>query len=132
MKYYSVQRPIESGGYPKPEGNAITEIMNFEQQIFCEEIGQEVWGYVCYERPLSREQQESYDLAIGDAEWKTWAEREAGTILSAPSVHKSGRLLEAFIEALKGVGESEQHTALGKFWEILQGTSLDFRFHQKF
>lgn len=124
MRYYSAQRPIVPDGYPKPEGNAITEILNFEKKTFCEEIGQEVWGYVCYERPLSREQQETYELATGDAEWKTWAESEAGTILSAPSVHKSGRLLEAFIEILEGAGEPEQSTALERFWEILRGTSF--------
>lgn len=124
MRYYSTQRPIVPGSYPKPEGNAVTEILNFEKKAFCEEIGQEVWGYVCYERPLSREQQETYELATGDAEWKTWAKSEAGTILSAPSVHQSGRLLEAFIEILEGAGVPEQSTALEQFWEILRGTSF--------
>lgn len=124
MRYYSAQRPIVPGGYPKPEGNAVTEIMNFEQQIFCEEINQDVWGYICYEGPLSREQQSAYEFIISEVDWQVWVRDKTLDILSAQSVHESGQMLEAFIDALEEAGKPEQHTALEKFWEILRGTSF--------
>lgn len=124
MRYYSAQRPIVPGGYPEPEGNAVTEIMNFEQQIFCEEINQDVWGYVCYERTLTWEQQSAYGFVISEVDWQVWVRDKTLAILSAPSVHESGQMMEAFIEALEEIGESEQRTALEKFWEILRGTSF--------
>lgn len=124
MRYYSTQRPIVPGGYPRPEENAVTEIMNFEQQIFCEEINQDVWGYICYERPLSWEQQSAYEFIISEVDWQVWARDKTLAILSAKSVHESGQMLEAFIDALEEAGKPEQHTALEKFWEILRGTSF--------
>lgn len=45
MRYYSTQRPIMPGSYPKPAGNPVVEIRNFDARVFCGEIGREAWGY---------------------------------------------------------------------------------------
>lgn len=62
MRYYSTQRPIVPGSYPKPQGNTVKEIRNFDERTYCEEIGREVWGYIEYERPLHRDTAADYEL----------------------------------------------------------------------
>ena len=52
MRYYSTQRPIMPGSYPKPAGNPVVEIRNFDARVFCGEIGREAWGYIEYEQAL--------------------------------------------------------------------------------
>ena len=53
MKYYSIKRPITPGSFPKPEGNNVLEIHNFDSETYCEKVGREVWGYIVYEHPLA-------------------------------------------------------------------------------
>lgn len=65
MRYYSTQRPIMPGGFPKPSGNKVTEVQNFDGRVYCEEIGREAWGYIEYEHPISDELRWQYDLAEG-------------------------------------------------------------------
>lgn len=37
MRYYSTQRPVMPGGFPKKP--AVEKIENFDTKTFCEEIG---------------------------------------------------------------------------------------------
>ncbi|MDD3337831.1 MAG: hypothetical protein PHS82_03130 [Lachnospiraceae bacterium] len=60
MRYYSTQRPIMPGGYPNAAD--VTEINNFDEKAFCEEIGAKAWGYVDYWGSLSPEQIADYEL----------------------------------------------------------------------
>lgn len=53
MRYYSTQRPIAPGSFPKPPFNKVQEIHNFDSKTFCKEIGREAWGYIEYERLLN-------------------------------------------------------------------------------
>ena len=62
MRYYSTQRPVGPGTFPKPEGNKVVELHNFYGKTFCEELGREAWGYIDYEQALSPEQAASYEL----------------------------------------------------------------------
>ncbi|WP_243154251.1 hypothetical protein [Pseudoflavonifractor sp. 60] len=62
MRYYSTQRPIGPGTFPKREWNKVLEIHNFDQKTYCEEIGREAWGYIDYEKPLDRYDCSSYEL----------------------------------------------------------------------
>ncbi len=32
MKYYSTQRPVAQGTFPKPDGNRVIEIVNFDKR----------------------------------------------------------------------------------------------------
>ena len=62
MRYYSTQRPVTPGSFPRPDGNKVLEIHNYDSKTYCEEIGREVWGYIDYERPLPPELAATYEL----------------------------------------------------------------------
>lgn len=62
MRYYSTQRPIMPGSYPKPQGNAVIAVHNFDIRTYCEEIDREAWGYIDYEQPLAPEDARRYEL----------------------------------------------------------------------
>lgn len=62
MRYYSTQRPITPGSFPRVAFNAVKEIVNFERKTYCEEIGREAWGYIDYEKPLDRYDCNAYEL----------------------------------------------------------------------
>ena len=62
MRYYSTQRPITPGSFPRVAFNAVKEIVNFERKTYCEEIGREAWGYIDYEKPLDRYDFNAYEL----------------------------------------------------------------------
>ena len=61
-RYYSTQRPIMPGSYPKPEGNGIVTVYNFDNKIYAEEIQREAWGYIEYARPLGHFDIVNYEL----------------------------------------------------------------------
>lgn len=62
MKYYSTQHPITPGSYPKPEGNRVLEIVNFDKKIYFDEPGRDCWGCIDYEKPLSEKEANTYEL----------------------------------------------------------------------
>ena len=43
MKYYSTQRPITPGSYPKSPFNEVLQVFNFDARTYCEEIGRDAW-----------------------------------------------------------------------------------------
>lgn len=59
MKYYSVLRPVSIGTYPK---DGAQEIHNFNDRIYIDSIGRDAWGYIVYDRELSKKEYESWDL----------------------------------------------------------------------
>ncbi len=69
MKYYSTHRPVAPGSFPKPEGNKVLKIHNYDGKTYCEELGREAWGYVEYERPLSEEEMQGWELT---PDWPLW------------------------------------------------------------
>lgn len=71
MKYYSTQRPITPGSFPKPVGNQIMEILNYDCKTYCEEIGRDVWGYIDYAQPLHPEYAIDYELIPPPSKVKT-------------------------------------------------------------
>lgn len=62
MRYYSVLRPVSIGTFPKPENNKVLKINNFANRSYCREIDREAWGFIDYEKPLSPDDAERYDL----------------------------------------------------------------------
>lgn len=59
MKYFSTQRPVMPGAYPK----AVTkEIVNFDSKSFCKEIERTAWGYITTARELTAEEISEYEL----------------------------------------------------------------------
>lgn len=67
MRYYSTQRPIVPGSFPKPEGNTIEQIVNFPAKTYVDEIWKQAWGYIDYEKPLSEKDASDYELTQGGA-----------------------------------------------------------------
>lgn len=61
-RYYSTQRPVMPGGYPKPQNNEVLEIKNFDNKKFVEEVGCQAWGYIEYEKPLGHFDVVGYEL----------------------------------------------------------------------
>lgn len=69
MRYYSTQRPLGPGTYPKPQGNAVKETVNFDSKTYCEEVGLEAWGYIEYEHPLTEKEAERWELTPESVLW---------------------------------------------------------------
>ena len=59
-RYYSTLRPILLGGFP--DKARVERIENFDTKTFCEEIGEEAWGFIEYSDPLTQEQADAYEL----------------------------------------------------------------------
>jgi hypothetical protein len=70
-RYYSTLRPVAPGTFPNPVDNPVVNIENFDARSHVGIIGREAWGYVEYEKPLTDEQIEAFDLvAASDSEDK--------------------------------------------------------------
>lgn len=61
-RYYSILRPVGIGTFPKPAGNEVKTIRNFDRREFRPEISREAWGYIEYEQELSERDAADYDL----------------------------------------------------------------------
>lgn len=59
MKYYSTQRPLMPGCCPRA---GVQEVVNFNDKKFCDEIGCEAWGFVEYNRELTQDEIDDYEL----------------------------------------------------------------------
>ena len=61
-KYYSTQRPVDVGTFPKPPRNAPDEIVNYGQRVPVESGAFQAWGHLTYTRPLTERQIADYEL----------------------------------------------------------------------
>ena len=61
-KYYSTQRPVDIGTFPKPPHNAPDEIVNYDQRVPVEGGAFLAWGHLTYTRPLTEKQAADYEL----------------------------------------------------------------------
>ena len=57
-RYYSTQRPVDLGTFPKPPGNAPVEIINFDERRMVEGGTMRAWGELAYLKPLTEKQME--------------------------------------------------------------------------
>ena len=60
-RYYSTQRPIAPGTFPK-ERNAPVNIVNFDMRSAVEGGQMQAWGYLEYPKPLTQKQAADYEL----------------------------------------------------------------------
>lgn len=60
-KYYSTQRPVDIGTFPKTEGGP-AEIVNFDQRESVENGKFQAWGYLVYHAPLTENQTDDFEL----------------------------------------------------------------------
>ena len=61
-RYYSTQRPVDIGTYPKPPGNGPIEIFNYDERIPVEGGNMQAWGELIYGKPLTEKQMCDYEL----------------------------------------------------------------------
>ena len=61
-KYYSTQRPVDIGTFPKPPHNAPDEIVNYEGRVWVENDTRLAWGHLTYTRPLTEQEAADYEL----------------------------------------------------------------------
>ena len=62
--YYSTQRPIGPGTYPKPQNNKVIEIKNFDKKEKIEKEDINAYGYIKYEKPLMPAAEKTYELTL--------------------------------------------------------------------
>ena len=62
FKYYSTQRPVDIGTFPKPPRNAPDEIVNYDQRVPVENGAFLAWGHLTSTRPLTKRQTSDYEL----------------------------------------------------------------------
>lgn len=60
--YYSTQRPVSIGTYPKPPDNPPMEINNFDTRTSVENGTFMAWGTITYAKPLSKVDVENHEL----------------------------------------------------------------------
>ena len=61
-KYYSIQRPVDIGTFPKPPHNAPDELVNYDQRVPVEGGAFLAWGHLTYTKPLTEKQVSDYEL----------------------------------------------------------------------
>lgn len=74
-KYYSLLRPISMGTIPPC---TVSEVENFDQRKYVDEIGREAWGYFVTPDEISEKKQGEFDLASKDtivSRWRSVAEK---------------------------------------------------------
>lgn len=64
-RYYSTQRPVAPGTFPKPAGNRVIGIHNYDARSHVAAIGRDAWGYIEYAAPLDPRMAEEYELTYG-------------------------------------------------------------------
>lgn len=74
--YYSTQRPIGPGTYPKPQDNKVIEIKNFDKKEKIEKEDINAYGYIKYEKPLMPAAAKTYELTLALALEKTIEENK--------------------------------------------------------
>lgn len=58
-KYYSTQRPVGPGTYPKAN---MVDFENFDDRTYIDSIGRAAWGVIYYSEPISAEMAAAYEL----------------------------------------------------------------------
>ena len=96
VRYYSTQRPVMPGGFPKKA--AAERIENFDAKTFCEEIGREAWGFIEYLEPLTKEEADAYELTQAGLK-KFWCVTTA--------VYDSGRVVANITSTVEAVSKPE-------------------------
>ena len=60
--YYSTQRPVDLGTFPKSPDNPIVRIVNYDYRAAVEGGAFQAWGILIYEKPLTAQEQYDYEL----------------------------------------------------------------------
>lgn len=61
-RYFSTQRPVDIGTFPKPADNPPVEIFNYDKRVLVEGGSLRAWGELIYAKPLTEKQMADYEL----------------------------------------------------------------------
>jgi hypothetical protein len=67
-RYYSLERPVMPGSYPKK--SMATNIYNYDNRTLIDDIGRLAWGYIEYSEPLTKQDCYDYELEPSMNAWK--------------------------------------------------------------
>lgn len=87
--YYSTQRPIDIGTYPKPSDNEILEIKNFDEKKEIKEENIMAYGYIRYEKPLIPAAARTYELTQANTEPKVNTTAEEAVIEDKDAIQQA-------------------------------------------
>ena len=76
-RYWSTQRPVGPGTFPKTDGKPVT-IENFDARMVVEGGRTQAWGYLEYEKPLDEKQVQDYELKPALGVKQQTREQESG------------------------------------------------------
>lgn len=62
FKYYSTQRPVDIGTYPKSRDNPMIDFTNYDSRIPVEGGAFRAWGELTYAKPLTEKEVAAYEL----------------------------------------------------------------------
>ena len=61
-RYYSTQRPVDIGTYPKEPDNPMVGFLNYDERTSVEHGAYRAWGELFYRAPLTADQMYEYEL----------------------------------------------------------------------
>lgn len=106
--YYSTQRPIGPGTYPKPQDNKVIEIKNFDKKEKIENENISAYGYIKYEKPLMPAAAKAYELTLALAQDETKETIEVNKKTEQPITNLTAMTDEKIIEAaIKKISNKE-------------------------
>ena len=76
-RYYSTQRPVDIGTYPKDPDNPLTGFLNYDERTSVEHGAFRAWGEVIYRSPLTPDQYISMNCGhpgitrMCDGQWRS-------------------------------------------------------------
>ena len=94
-KYYSTQRPVDIGTFPKPPRNAPDEIVNYDRRIPVEGGAFLAWGHLTYTRPLPEQEASDYELRPAPVITELYRKSEDRPLSIARQMKEAGALAEA-------------------------------------
>lgn len=106
--YYSTQRPIGPGTYPKPQDNKVIEIKNFDKKEKNENENISAYGYIKYEKPLMPAAAKAYELTLALAQDETKETIEVNKKTEQPITNLTAMTDEEIINAaIKKIQEQQ-------------------------
>lgn len=94
-KYYSTQRPVDIGTFPKPPHNAPDEIINYDQRIPVEGGAFLAWGHLTYTKPLTEKAASDYELRSAPGNPEVWQKGGGRPLTIAQQMKEAAKLAEA-------------------------------------
>ena len=94
-KYYSTQRPVDIGTFPKPPHNAPDEIVNYDRRIPVEGGAFLAWGHLTYTKPLTEKEASDYELRPAPVISELSRKNDNRPLSIAQQMKEAGALAEA-------------------------------------